>query len=100
MYQILILVWWINRIKINYPTCKWPNQLAHVVHLSREVEVVEPHVPDGHLGGGPAEGIVGADELPARPHRDDVGNTSPALSSSVSRASRSSSRFSTLFDRS
>ena len=26
VYQILILVWWINRIKINYPACKWPDQ--------------------------------------------------------------------------
>ena len=48
------------------------HQLAYVVHLSGEVEVVEPHVPDGHLSGGPAEGVVGADELPAWPDRDDV----------------------------
>ena len=26
VYQILILVWWINNIKINYSTCKWPDQ--------------------------------------------------------------------------
>jgi hypothetical protein len=26
VYQILILVWWINHIKINYSTCKWPDQ--------------------------------------------------------------------------
>ena len=48
------------------------HQVAHVVHLPREVEVVEPHLPDGCLGGGPAEGVVRAHQLPAWPHRDDV----------------------------
>jgi hypothetical protein len=48
------------------------HQLPHVVHLTGQVEMVEPQVADRRLGTGPAERIVGGHELATRSHRDDV----------------------------
>jgi hypothetical protein len=48
------------------------HQLAYVIHLARQVEVIDPQVTDGCLGARPAERIVRGHELPTRPHCNDV----------------------------